>query len=597
MSLNHHPHQWPMLSLGILVVTLFGSCDKDTDLLSEYVLSEVNQELILTVDDSFTVNSGSSLTLDVLDNDNFSDTEEITITEVSVPTNGEVSLNEDNTIEYVAPESTSSEVTDTFTYTIESVDETGTMISDTGNVSVLVTDETTSKVVENGSYLFTDQALNTLKERFETDYIAGSGFADDISDVKAMAISFAANPSENRSVFGEFEASPREGQDMHSVGLYAVAIKDVDLVNIVASELLATINDNDLYTAFWNNSGTYRWDAEYSFWVQLSKAKKIHDTFRLILQNQTVWSDSDVLAIQTWFERLADLAYSALSTRFKFYLGTDWQNGLGKFLHAGEYPGNHNPVQDANGNDLYIIGYAQDHFNNRNWDIISYIHDWAVYNSDLEKEKWVRDFFKITIKYGLFPDGTFWEMQRNKDEYPTLGVWYGWITSGAMVQIAHLDAMADHFPNDRLYDYETTEGILNGSIDLQPEGYVGTSTTDGETKKSLLTLLKGQTKYYRSSANGGWNDERFYTMDSDNTLVALDPTGFTQPSAIVAVANLYYKDQDLKDYYTFNASVGYPAKQNTSQGYLAGVGNDDWGPWGTYIFGSAWYGQENNFFN
>ena len=471
-------------------------------------------------------------------------------------------------------------------------DEEGNTVSD--EVSVIVND-TIPEEVKSINYLYTDDAKKLLKQRFEGNYIAGAGFNDDIAEVKALAVSFAANPSQYRPLFGEFEVIPAQGQDIHSVGLYAGATEDINLVNIVATELLVSVNANNLYTSFWNNSGTYRWDAEYSFWVQLSKAKKMQDTFHFILDDQTVWLDADVAAMEAWFERLAELAYTALSDRFDFYLGVDWENqGFSEYFHEGVYPGDagvEHPIQDAQGNDLFTIAYAQDHFNNRNWDIISYIHDWAVYNSDLEKEHWVREFFKATIKYALFPDGTFWEMQRNNATYPTLGVWYGWITSGAMVQVAHMDAMANHFPNDRLYDYETTEGILKGSTDLHPNGYAGTSTTDGVTEKSLLTFLKGQANYYRSAANGGWNDTRFFRT------VPLDPNGFTSPSAIAAVANLYYKDQDLFDYYTFNSAAGYPANTNTSQGYLASVGNDDWGPWGTYIFGAAWFGQENNFFN
>lgn len=228
------------------------------------------------------------------------------------------------------------------------------------------------------------------------------------------------------------------------------------------------------------------------------------------------------------------------------------------------------------------------------WDTITFFYSIALESNNTEVIHWTREYFKAAIKYGLFPDGTWWEMIRSVEYNSTKGVFYGTISLGAMVEIAHLDAMTNLYPNDRLYDYETTEGILNGSTNLTVGGYVGSSTTDGTTPKSLKTFIKGQSKYLRSSANGGWNDTRFFRK-STGALVPIDPTGVYQPSVQTAIANIYYKDPELENFYKYNQSAGYPQKIEKFQGYTASYCNEDTGAWGNNIFGSMWFEQEHNF--
>ncbi|WP_298487933.1 Ig-like domain-containing protein [uncultured Maribacter sp.] len=604
MKLNQKSYLLRMLSIGIVLSSLLVSCSKDSDLLSEYVINHDTQNITKSsvVDDNFIISPGNTQSLDVLENDNFSDEKDIVITSVSNPINGDITVKENNTIEYIAPNS-SNRIVDTFTYTTETKDNNGETTIDTGNVTIVVNEEE-----DKLNYFFTDKAKVELKKRFENGYIAGSGFNDDISEIILNTTLFAANPSEYRPVFGLKDMSQsyngtinNSGHSLHTTAVYAYAVDNVNLANIVANEILAIVNTNDLYSPYWNSSNTIRWDnTEDQLWVQASTAKKLKNSYFFIKQLQEVLTDSNKSNIEAWFKRFAELGYNALKSRMSFYFGNNWEfNGVSKFYAEGVYPkeyGSTTPIQDASGKDLYTIAWAQDHFNNRNWDIIAYIHSWSVGANNLEMESWCREFFKISLKYGLFPDGTWWEMQRNIDEDPAKGVYYGWVSLGAMVQMAHLDASANHFPNDRLYDYKTTEGILKGSTNLTVEGFKGTSTTDGITEKSLLTFLTGQGKYLRKSIDGGWNDIRFF-KNSSGALAPLSTVGTRQPSAVPAMANLYYKSQDLKDLYMYNTAVGYPAKVVIGEGYMAGVADEDSGPWGNLIFGSMWYNQEDNFFN
>ena len=445
-----------------------------------------------------------------------------------------------------------------------------------------------------------------LKNRFENGYVTGAGFSDDIAKAISDVAVFTANPGEFRPTFGGANNIINRGQILHTTAVYAYAVDDVNVANIVATEILATINNNNLYSQFWLDviADNTRWDGgDFNGWIQAAKAKKLKDSYYFIESLQNSLTTNDKKLIEAWFERFAELAYTSLSTRLSSVFGNDWvTNGRKKWLNI-LYPtsatsSTATPIFDQDGNVItpYIMSVGQDSYNNRNWDVVAYIHSWAVKNNDLEKEIFARQFFKSWVEFASFSDGTLAEMWRNVDRDPTLGVFYGWISVGAAVQLAHNDALSGHFPDDRLYDYKTTDGIINGSVTLTNEAYTGGSTTDSVTEKSLFKILRAQSNYLRGTENGGWSDARFFKL-SDNSVVPLSTAGLRQPSTIPAIANLYYKSQDLKDLYLYNTVVGYPAKVSISEGYLAGTGfNEDAGPWGNMIMGAMWLEMEDYFF-
>lgn len=126
--------------LKVFILSLFCvfniSCSKDSDLFADLVLTDSN--LAVLVDDIYVVSLNSSVVLDVLSNDNISQEDNVTITETSEPSSGNVEINEDNTITYT-PETTE-EIVDTFTYTTEVVSENETVSTETAIVTVTVED-------------------------------------------------------------------------------------------------------------------------------------------------------------------------------------------------------------------------------------------------------------------------------------------------------------------------------------------------------------------------------------------------------------------------------------------------------------------------
>ena len=133
-----------VLLLSIVLISQF-SCSKDSDLLTDYVLADVEQTLDIrkyVVDDTYVFSSTGSIVLDVLSNDAFSEQENVTITETSTPTNGNVVINANETLTYTPEADTSS--TDTFTYTTEVINEDQTVITEEGTVTVTLTDRTSA---------------------------------------------------------------------------------------------------------------------------------------------------------------------------------------------------------------------------------------------------------------------------------------------------------------------------------------------------------------------------------------------------------------------------------------------------------------------
>ncbi|WP_158847882.1 Ig-like domain-containing protein [Algibacter sp. L1A34] len=591
MKLKNKPRAKRMLPIGILLSTILLSCSTENEALfveeaavTKDAGSNEDVDTYYVGDDNFTVRSSKTKVFDVLINDNIPNFHEVRISDVSKPTNGTITVNEDHTIEYIAPIS-GSEISDTFTYTVEALDGNGELFTDTGDVTVIVSAE-----IKN--YLFTAEAKKTLKQRFENDYVTGVGFSSDFTLIKNNIPSFLANPTLYRPIYGESPVYQKERQILSHSAMYAYALDNEEVANAVVIEILATIKANDLTTSYYNNINIREMSA---YMIQSSSIKKMKDSYSLTKNVQNVLTDSETVLIDTWFSRYKDILYTWFRSYTEVYWGEDWDvNGLTHFWPEGLYPLGSaavNPIEDANGNpDLnYTMAWAQDVFNNRILDTLIYLESWAVSNNDLEIEHFCREFFKVVIKYGTFSDGSFWELIRNKSDYDnTIGVFYTNVSLTTLVSMAHLDAMANHFPDDKLYDYATTEGIIQGSTNITTNGYAGSSTTDGITQKSLKTLILGQSNYLRSFVYGGWNDIRFYNG------APLSTVGKRQNSVLAAMANLYYKDIDLKDYYLYNTSVGYPAKIQISEGY--GL-PEDYGSWGNLIVGGAWFEQENNFFN
>ncbi|MBQ4915640.1 hypothetical protein J8L85_14385 [Maribacter sp. MMG018] len=134
------------MSLLLLVLVSLFSCSKDADLLSEYVIASDNdlESIALLLDDNFFMAPGQdAIVMDVLNNDTFSPDADVAIVGTSTPSNGDVTINEDNTLTYTPnteEESTEEPVEDNFTYTTEVTTEDNTTYREEATVTISSSD-------------------------------------------------------------------------------------------------------------------------------------------------------------------------------------------------------------------------------------------------------------------------------------------------------------------------------------------------------------------------------------------------------------------------------------------------------------------------
>jgi hypothetical protein len=205
--MNTFPCKIIKLSTLFIAVLLIISCNKDADLLVDYVLTDgvLGQNSgQLAVNDYFETKPNSPIILDVLANDNFSPQDSVRIVETSTPTIGTVKINEEtNTITYTPPTTSPVEtppaevpptpeppvseppvtepITDTFTYTTEVVNEDQTVSTETGTVEIAIVTEPAAST--NAQLLFSSgfEGVSLSSVSGDYQYIRGidneTGFA------------------------------------------------------------------------------------------------------------------------------------------------------------------------------------------------------------------------------------------------------------------------------------------------------------------------------------------------------------------------------------------------------------------------------------
>lgn len=177
MNLFMRPPVFKNLSifLYIIATTLQVSCNKDTDILADYVTRDVPTNGKYVVDDTFVIKGNEAVILDVLANDTFELGQEVKIVQVSNPKYGTIEIkdnleivyspienlensNQSNDEETVPDNDTSTDnssttdgteeletkeesQTDSFEYMVEVVEDDGSTITEKGTVTVESTGE------------------------------------------------------------------------------------------------------------------------------------------------------------------------------------------------------------------------------------------------------------------------------------------------------------------------------------------------------------------------------------------------------------------------------------------------------------------------
>lgn len=131
-----HPSNLIQISLIFLALLLITSCNKDSDLLAEYVVEDPEVALM---DNVVTLRNSSVIIKPSKRNSNGM-SKKTTITDVSSPSIGTAVINEDNSITYTPD--TDITGTDEFSYTTDVTNTDDTITQETGSITVTITDKT-----------------------------------------------------------------------------------------------------------------------------------------------------------------------------------------------------------------------------------------------------------------------------------------------------------------------------------------------------------------------------------------------------------------------------------------------------------------------
>ncbi|MEG3658579.1 Ig-like domain-containing protein [Arenibacter palladensis] len=165
--MKFHPSNFFQLTLASIVLFLSFSCNKDSDLLAEYVVEKPQSFL---ANDVVATLSNNPIIIKPLSNDTFENPEEVIITEVTPPKMGTAEVQEDNTVVYTPnPDETG---TDEFDYTTSVTNPDNSVSTATGSISVTVTETAKTPTDPN--------AVN-----FSKYGAVGDGKADDTKAIQA----------------------------------------------------------------------------------------------------------------------------------------------------------------------------------------------------------------------------------------------------------------------------------------------------------------------------------------------------------------------------------------------------------------------------
>ncbi|MBC8767876.1 right-handed parallel beta-helix repeat-containing protein [Arenibacter sp. BSSL-BM3] len=148
--MKFHPSNFTQLTLAIIVLFLSFSCNKDSDLLAEYV---VENPQAFMVNDVVVTLANKPVVIKPLSNDTFEKPEEVIITAITPPKMGTAEVQEDNTVVYTP--NTDETGTDDFDYTTTVTNPDNSVSTETGSISVTVTptDKTSPITGENVYYV------------------------------------------------------------------------------------------------------------------------------------------------------------------------------------------------------------------------------------------------------------------------------------------------------------------------------------------------------------------------------------------------------------------------------------------------------------
>lgn len=179
------------------------------------------------------------------------------------------------------------------------------------------------------------------------------------------------------------------------------------------------------------------------------------------------------------------------------------------------------------GQGVYRTTHISKWYNNRRASKLQPAGLIGIHYGDQKLIKHAKMFFKEWMMFGVYPDGTLGEYERNHDRNPQQGLVYGIVTQEVLIQWAYeLWRRGD----SELFEYTTSDGFLDSK---------------GGKKNLLLTI-----KAYCEQATH--LVKRYYKEPKPEYLIdTSSPSGENWAFEVVfSMANQYYKDPFIRQVYS-----------------------------------------------
>lgn len=435
-----------------------------------------------------------------------------------------------------------------------------------------------------GNLLFTLEQGEEVKERYNSHKnsipLILNGYSNEIGEIKRGAKEFFKDvedlgPGNHRGIwnptstmvingsgsnpfqpFGSGYGKARRLFNIHFAAIDAYATGNDYKAELVLKTLLSyTANPN---LDFSNETVFDRSNRSYQnpVFMVAAKMNSLYDSYQLIheLVRDSPYHQANKATIHNWFGEFAEYCKGIIDSNFAYWwLGNDWRLETPKNMRSSGTD-NYFAAFDNLGSGLFECSDTQiNTVNNRLQRVWSYLYRYGLgfENQTYTDLHW--DNFKYTIKIGFFADGTSNEMARSNSyngattPAANLGVDYTWEMMYGLVTDAHRHEVAvekGFIPiseRGKYFEYETPIGS-----DEMISNYTGYGSTSGGLK-GIKSALYNLYNYY---------DGTFDRYNSDGNPVNGDELTL---SLVTAMANTYYNDPKLRDFWRFNTDKGLPS--------------------------------------
>ncbi len=269
-------------------------------------------------------------------------------------------------------------------------------------------------------------------------------------------------------------------------------------------------------------------------------------TRNLYSKEEKVTIDAWFLAAATYFQ--TGLNYALTKYVFPNRAMGDYETKNNGYTQSTQPPNSNTSYAwiDAEGNRHNLLPHIGFWYNNRRAVVATCIGLLGVYFNDQNMIDDSKLYFKEWIKYGVFPDGTQVEYNRNTINAPQQGaIGYSSINIEACLLVAKW--LSDNKLDTELYTYSTVDGYKGTEV--------GGTNGNGKGPKSLFNILltfsehiDGSVLRYRNQVAAANLQDSY----SENT------KRYYQQDLILCLANLHYKFQRFQDIYMRTAPGTIP---------------------------------------